>query len=253
MNFLIHPFEYELNAGMSRNVLSPIAFKCISDAIIVLETMRFILFHRNSIGLRSGEYGGRSTSLKSRSGALLIFMVQAQETVTLSNYANIVRGLNYFQVGLLYLVNGLAVVATQGLVYKVIGRIGNYNSFIIGSIVYSAGFLSFGFFSNLSGMLIATLILTIGKDFAFPASAAMVSLISKPENIGKSIGLYNAFISVARAMGPLVGGAVLSITSVPFEIWGLATLSGFLSAAVFGFYFRGRREIQENRNSEQAG
>ena len=67
------------------------------------------------------------------------------------------------------------------------------------------------------------------------------------------MGLYNAFISVGRAMGPLVGGAVLSITSVPFEIWGLATLSGFLSAAVFGFYFRGRREIQENRNSEQAG
>ena len=180
-------------------------------------------------------------------------MVQAQETVTLSNYANIVRGLNYFQVGLLYLVNGLAVVATQGLVHKVIGRIGNYNSFIIGSIVYSAGFLSHGFFSNLSGMLITTLILTVGEDFAFPASAAMVSLISKPENIGKSIGLYNAFISVGRAMGPLVGGAVLIITSVSFEIWGLATLSGFLSAAVFGFYFRGRREIQENRNSEQAG
>jgi hypothetical protein len=63
----------------------------------------------------------------------------------------------------------------------------------------------------------------------------------------------NAFISVARAMGPPAGGAVLSITSVSVEIWGLATLSGFLSAAVFGFYFGGRREIQENRNSEQAG
>ena len=167
-------------------------------------------------------------------------MVQAQETVTLSNYANIVRGLNYFQVGLLYLVNGLAVVATQGLVHKVIGRIGNYNSFIIGSIVYSAGFLSHGFFSNLSGMLITTLILTVGEDFAFPASAAMVSLISKPENIGKSIGLYNAFISVARAMGPLVGGSRPEHHLGVVRDMGTGNAVGFFECSCIRILFRGK-------------
>lgn len=118
--------------------------------------------------------------------ALLLFMVQGQETVTLSNYANIIRGLNYFQLGLLYLVSGLVVVFTQGFVYKLIRRIGNFNSFVIGTIVYSAGFFSFGLASNLSGMLISTLILTIGEDFAFPSSAAMVSLISNRKILEKT-------------------------------------------------------------------
>ena len=77
--------------------------------------------------------------------ALLLFMVQAQETVTLTNYANILRGLNYFQLGLIYLVNGAAVVATQGIFYKVTKRIGNYMSYAIGTFVYTAGFLSYAF------------------------------------------------------------------------------------------------------------
>lgn len=184
--------------------------------------------------------------------ALLIFIVQAQETVTLSNYANIIRGLNYFQLGLIYMVNGLAVVATQGIVYRLIRRIGNFGSFVIGSVVYSAGFLSFGLFSNLSGMLVATLILTIGEDFAFPSSAAMVSLISKPQNIGRNMGFYNMFISVGRAMGPLLGGVILSVTSVPLEIWGLATISGFLSGAIFAVTFRKQSSIQEGTDRKES-
>jgi MFS family permease len=177
--------------------------------------------------------------------AMLLFMVQAQETVTLSNYANIIRGLNYFQLGLIYLVNGVVVIATQGLVYRIIRRIGNYASFIIGSLVYSGGFFSFALVSNLTGMLISTAILTIGEDFAFPASSAMVSLVSRPENIGRNMGIYNAFISGGRASGPVVGGAVLSLTSMPLEIWGLVTASGFISTVLFVAAFRKQSVIQE--------
>lgn len=182
--------------------------------------------------------------------ALLIFMVQAQETVTLSNYAHIVRGLNYFELGLLYGAGGLIVVLTQGFMYKMIRILGNYNSFLIGSVIYTAGFLSFGFAYNLLGMLASTVVLTIGEDLAFPSSAAMVAIVSKKENIGKNMGMYNAFISVGRATGPLLGGAVLNFTSAPVEIWGLVTLSGFVSAAIFGIVFRGQSRIQESQNED---
>lgn len=177
--------------------------------------------------------------------ALLIFMVQAQETVTLSNYANIVRGLNYLDLGLLYLTNGMVVLATQGIVYKLIRRIGNFNSFVIGSIIYSAGFLSYAFVSDISGMLVSTIVLTIGEDFAFPSSSAMVALVSKPENIGRNMGVYNAFITSGRAIGPLIGGLVLSLTVVPIEIWTFTTLSGFLSTILFVTAFRKQAAIQE--------
>ena len=63
MNFLIHPIEYELNIEISSKVLSITAFRCISDAINVLETMRLMLFQRTSMGSRSGEYVGKYTNL----------------------------------------------------------------------------------------------------------------------------------------------------------------------------------------------
>ncbi len=185
--------------------------------------------------------------------AMLLFVVQGQETVTLSNYANIIRGLNYFQLGLVYLANGLLVILTQGPVYKVIRRIGNYSSFVFGSIIYSAGFFSFAFVSSLTGMMVSMAILTIGEDFAFPASSAMVSLISKPENIGRNMGIYNAFISAGRATGPILGGITLSLTSVPVEIWGIVTASGFISSLLFVIKFRNQNAIQERDNLTSSG
>ncbi|MFG1415732.1 MAG: MFS transporter [Thermoplasmataceae archaeon] len=182
--------------------------------------------------------------------ALLLFMVQAQETVTLTNYANILRGLNYFQLGLIYLVNGAAVVATQGIFYKVTKRIGNYMSYAIGTFVYTAGFLSYAFDTSLTGMLISTLILTIGEDLAFPSGSAMVSLVSKPENIGRNMGIYNGFISIGRACGPLLGGVALFITSVPILIWSITTATGFASMIFFIYVFRNVSNIQENLHLE---
>lgn len=173
--------------------------------------------------------------------ALLLFIVQAQETITLSNYANVLRGMNYVQLGILYLVNGLVVILTQGIVYKASRRIGNYASVIIGGFLYSFGFFSFSFFSSFSGMLLSTVILTFGEDFAFPAGLAMVSLVSRPENLGRNMGTYNAFISAGRAIGPLLGGYVLSFTVNPYLIWGLTTIPGFLSIIIFSLAFRGNR------------
>ena len=182
--------------------------------------------------------------------ALLLFMVQSQETVTLTNYANILRGLNYFELGLIYLVNGIGVVVTQGPIYKVIKHIGNYASFSVGILIYTAGFFSYAFDNSLTGMLISTLILTIGEDLAFPSGSAMVSLISKPENIGRNMGIFNGFISIGRALGPLLGGAALFITSVPLLIWGITTATGFASMIFFIFVFRNVSIIQENMKSE---
>lgn len=177
--------------------------------------------------------------------ALLLFIVQAQETITLSNYAKVLRGMDYDQLGILYLVNGLVVILTQGIVYKGSRKIGNYSSVIIGGFLYSFGFFSFSFFSSFNGMLLSTVILTFGEDFAFPAGLAMVSLISRPENLGRNMGTYNAFISAGRAIGPLLGGLVLSFSVNPYVIWGFTTIPGFLSIVIFSVAFRGNRGAYE--------
>ena len=175
--------------------------------------------------------------------ALLLFIVQAQETITLSNYAKILRNLNFDELGLVYLTNGIVVITTQGFIYKLSRRIGNYFSYVIGGILYSFGFFSYAFFSTLSGFILSTVVLTIGENFSFPAGNAMVSLVSKPENIGRNMGTYNAFISAGRAIGPLIGGVVMSLTSNSYELWALTTVWGFISVLVFVGAFRNKAGV----------
>jgi len=58
MKTLINTAAWELNDDMHMKAFSITLFKCHSDAINVLDTTLLMLFHRNSIGLMSGEYGG---------------------------------------------------------------------------------------------------------------------------------------------------------------------------------------------------
>lgn len=223
----------------------------IATAFVGLVIASFIKDVRASHDVVVKFHAGNAMLMILAVSALLLFIVQSQETVTLSNYVKILRGLNYVEMGIIYLANGVAVILTQGIVYRASRKIGNYWSYIIGGFLYSFGFFSFAFFSGLGGMLLATVIYTFGEDFAFPAGFAMVSLVSKPENIGRNMGTYNAFISAGRALGPLLGGYVLSVTIDPFRIWGITTLPGFIGVIIILVIFRGKASsIQENYNVE---
>ena len=170
--------------------------------------------------------------------ALLLFVVQSQETVTLTNYATIFRSIKIYQLGIVYLTNGIFVIVLQGFIYKIIRKIGNFSSFAIGSFVYSFGFFSYAFDTGIIGMVISTIVLTIGEDFAFPVGYSMVSAVSKPENIGKNMGIYNAFLSVGRAIGPTLGGVAFTLFTVPYEIWLFTTFTGFVACIIFIIKFR---------------
>lgn len=173
---------------------------------------------------------------------MLLFMVQAQETVTLTNYAHFIRNLNFGEIGLIYVTNGLFVPLSQAPVYKISKRMGNFLSFSSGMTIYTIGFLSYGFDQTLLQMVVSTIVLTIGEDFAFPTGYAMISVISKPENMGKNMGVYSAFMSIGRAVGPFLGGYVLNFTSDPLEIWLITTLTGFIGLIIFlAVFYRNRK------------
>ena len=181
---------------------------------------------------------------------LLLFMVQAQETVTLSNYARVIRGLPYYELGFIYLANGLFVVISQPFVFKLSRRIGYFASYAGGTLIYSLGYFSYAFDTGIFPFIASTLFLTIGEDLAFPTGVTMVSNVSKPGNIGRNMGVYNAFLSLGRAAGPLVGGSAFSYTSNPAELWALSTLSGFISFLMFIAIFRNRKEVYETTVAE---
>jgi predicted MFS family arabinose efflux permease len=168
-------------------------------------------------------------------------MVQSQETVTLTNYAVSIRNIAVSELGFIYLTNGLFVILLQAPIYILTRKIGIFRSYWIGTFLYVFGFLSYGFDSSFLGLIISTMVLTVGEDFSFPVGYSIVSDISRPENIGRNMGLYNAFMTFGRALGPSIGGLSFSITRNPVLLWLYTTLSGFAGLIIFVFAFKGKK------------
>ncbi len=164
--------------------------------------------------------------------ALLLFTVQSQETVTLSIFSNRILDGNFTNIGLIYMTNGIFVILLQPLMYRVSIKIGSYLSLLAGSFVYTFGYLSYGLDTNFLGLIISTVFFTFGEDLAFPSGYAIVAEISRNDRIGINIGIYNAFMSMGRAFGPLLGGYALTKFSSSLAIWTIATLPGFISCIV---------------------
>lgn len=164
--------------------------------------------------------------------ALLLFTVQSQETVTLSIFSNRILDGNFTNIGLIYMTNGIFVILLQPLMYRVSIKIGSYLSLLAGSFVYTFGYLSYGLDTNFLGLIISTVFFTFGEDLAFPSGYAIVAEISRNDRIGINMGIYNAFMSMGRAFGPLLGGYALTKFSSSLAIWTIATLPGFISCIV---------------------
>lgn len=164
---------------------------------------------------------------------LLLFMVQAQESVTLVNYASSIRALPSAQLGFIYMANGFSVLAFQGIAYRISSRMSVGPSFVLGALVYSAGYFTMSFDTDLPEFITSMAVLSIGEDFAFPMGQVIVTRLYGDRNTGFYMGIYNAFMSAGRSVGPSLGGFALSFLVIPQEIWLVATLPGFASAFLF--------------------
>ena len=177
--------------------------------------------------------------------ALLIFMVQAQETISLSLYSDGIFSGHYYEIGIVYMLNGLLVAFTQPFFYRISRKIGEFQALIMGGLIYTIGFASYGLDSNLIQMLISTAIFTMGENLSFPNGYSIVASISRKEKIGTNIGIYNAFCSAGRAFGPLLGGAFLPIISSHTLFWIYVTLPGFIATILLVFFYRTIKNYRE--------
>jgi MFS family permease len=177
--------------------------------------------------------------------ALLIFMVQAQETISLSLYSDGIFSGQYYEIGLVYMLNGLLVAFTQPFFYKISRKIGEFQALILGGLIYTLGFASYGLDSNLIQMLVSTAVFTMGENLSFPNGYSIVASISRKEKIGTNIGIYNAFCSAGRAFGPLLGGAFLPVISSHILFWIYVTFPGFIATVLLIFFYRTIKNYRE--------
>lgn len=108
----------------------------------------------------------------------------------------------------------IAVIFQGGLFGRLVGKFGENPLMIIGCLLMAASLFAIPYISpeigGLLGLLVVTAVLAIGNSMASPAITSLVSKISSETEQGRSLGVMQSGASLARAIGPAIGGVLLN-------------------------------------------
>lgn len=115
-----------------------------------------------------------------------------------------------------------------------LGDIYSYRrNFIIGILVFTVGSVFCALSPSLTYIVVSRAIQGVGAAFVMGVNVALIRLIYPPEMLGRGLAINAMTVAIATALGPTLGGTILSFTSwhwlflinVPIGI--IAFLMGF--------------------------
>ena len=92
-------------------------------------------------------------------------------------------------------------------------RYGRRRIFVVGTIWFAAASLLCGLAPDPTTMIIARILQGIGAAMLTPGSLAMIQGAFEPESRAQAIGSWSGLGSIAAAVGPFVGGALIDYAS----------------------------------------
>lgn len=124
-------------------------------------------------------------------------------------------GLNAEQNGYLFFFVGIISVIAQGVVFgPLVRRFGEPALVVSGCIVMALSLFAYPFVGPATGgialLLLVTATLSFGNSMASPSLTSLASKISDESEQGKALGIVQSVASLARAIGPLIGGVLLN-------------------------------------------
>jgi Arabinose efflux permease len=132
-------------------------------------------------------------------------------------YTASVFGYTAEQNGYLFAYVGLVSIIGQGLLFhRLVDRLGEGLMTSAGCLMMAGSLLSIPFIGpeagrgGLPALLIGSAFLSLGNAFASPALTSLVSKLSLEHEQGKSLGILQSGASLARAIGPTIGGILLN-------------------------------------------
>ena len=132
--------------------------------------------------------------------------------------------ISFEKYSLLWTINGFMIVLFQPLVNRLGVYIRMNLQIYIGVSIFAVSFIFLIFARTYEAFLIAMIITTFGDMIAFPGLPAWIDTIVSPQARGYYQGIYNVFMSLGRAVGPVMGGVIIDVVS--YE--SLFLTSGFL-------------------------
>lgn len=119
---------------------------------------------------------------------------------------------------------GLTIALVQGgAIRRLAPRYGDRRLAVAGQALILPSFVLVGLAQGSGTLYLGLFLMAVGSALIVPSLSALVSRYAPPERQGLALGSFRSVGSLARALGPLVGGVLY---------WRLGSASPYLAAAV---------------------
>ncbi|MDD3119554.1 MAG: MFS transporter, partial [Victivallales bacterium] len=175
--------------------------------------------------------------------SFVLFMLTSQLYTTLSVFSTTVTGISKNHLGMVYSINGIAIVFFQIPVTKLLDRkrAPGVLRLVMGAAFYGSGYFLVAFCHNALQTALAILVITFGEIIVQPAIYTAVSRMSPPYCIGRFMGIFDMMRGLGFAVGPYFGALLFdSYASRPVTLWGILASAaviagiGFTAVGMFG-------------------
>jgi DHA1 family tetracycline resistance protein-like MFS transporter len=122
---------------------------------------------------------------------------------------------NAEQNGYLFALVGLTAVVGQGLLFgPLVKRFGETRLIVVGCFLMAVSFTAIPFitpvFAGVAGLIGVSIMLAFANSLASPSLNTLASKISHDDRQGSALGVMQSGASLARAIGPTIGGVLLN-------------------------------------------
>jgi MFS family permease len=151
-------------------------------------------------------------------------------------------GITKTQLGVLFSLNGLMVVAFQYFITHLIPVKRLLTALWIGSFIYAVGYFSVGVANSFMFLFVSVIVITIAEMIVSPSSLSYASLIADVRHKGRYMGFFNLSQSLGWSFAPLIGGILLdTFSGRSLVIW--AIVGAFAVSAAGGFIAFARKSL----------
>ncbi len=167
-------------------------------------------------------------------------------------YANTVLGIPYALVGVGLALNGVLVVVAQAPTTRAALGHRHTSLFALGVLLYVAGFVAFGLFALLPGLVVlgflaSVVVLTMGENvLSIPASTLPSNLATERE-IGAYNGAFFALTGAGQVLATTFGGWVLAFGAAAPVTWVVLMVPAVPALVVGALYLAPRLPPGPNR------
>ncbi|MBP6633785.1 MAG: MFS transporter [Kofleriaceae bacterium] len=167
-------------------------------------------------------------------GTFVAAVLHTQMFSTFAIFMSDEVGLAKSDVGLLYTLNGAAVLLLQAPAVALLSGTRSRLALPAAALVSGLGFTLIGFAEGMAGAAAAILVITCAEVIFSPAHQAAAAVIADPARRGQTFGLVSFAQTLGVAFAPLIGGGLLDL--MPHQhvvIWASLGGLGLVQAVAF--------------------